>query len=115
VLNGHEAEWHLDASHRRPDYAFVWTAQGQGVVSQDVVVHAMRSMQVTPRWPGGQAPVTLSLQVAEGRPTAGAGPGADAEGVRESALRTTVTVPFDAWTAVARLGDEELQVRVRRH
>jgi hypothetical protein len=110
VMNGHEAAWRVDAAHVRPYYEFVWTAQGQGIVSRDTVVHAARSLQATPRWPGGDAPVTLELAVAASQPRSPAG--GDAE--REAGLRTTVQLAFDEWLGVARLGDEDVQVRVRR-
>jgi hypothetical protein len=108
VMNGHEAAWRVDAAHRQADYDFVWTAQGQGIVSHDTVVHAARSLQATPRWPGGDAPVTLDLAVAASRPRA------DVSADRESALRTTVQLALDEWLTVARLGADEVQVRVRR-
>jgi len=116
VANGREALLRLDATQARRDYDFIWTAQGQGVVSRDAVVHDVRSLRVTPHWPGGAAPVTLALAVAQSRAAAGAeaaGPGAAGQALE---LQSTVELHFDEWFTVARLGGagDLFQVRVTR-
>jgi len=114
VANGHEAALQLDDARSRRRHDFVWTAQGQGVVSRDEPVHEVRAMQATPRWAGGDTAVDLTLRLARATPGVGA---EDAD--RALALSTSLRLPLDAWTAVGRVATagappQELQVRVVR-
>ena len=100
-----------------------WVDQGQG-------------LSVRPRWPGGAAPVELELD-AEVEPAGLPTPAYDPDGqvvARSARVRTTLSVPLDTWTPIARNAspsraqqrgtwssgesrrDEafELQIRVRR-
>ncbi len=120
ATNGVEAALRLVMDRTTRAYDHVWTAQGQGVVSHDDVHHEVRELRATPRWSGG-AEVALALSVADG----------------DASAATTLRLPFDTWTTVARLapapaadgsggsggsggtgaaasGDTDLQVRVRR-
>lgn len=121
VMNGREAAWQLDDAQSRKSWDLVWTTQGQGVTSRDEVVHDARSLSATPRWPGGRAPVQVDLAVATRQPAADEAaaraapvPGATGVPQRESAVRTTVAMPLDAWVPVARLGGQDVELRVRR-
>lgn len=121
VMNGHEAAWQFDRARVRRDHDLVWTAQGQGVVSRDTVVHDARSLLATPRWPGGGAPVAVDLAVGSSSPDS-AGDRVDdvpadpaRPATRDTGLRTTVALPLGDWVTVARVGAEDIQLRVRRH
>lgn len=121
VLNGREVSWRLDDAQSRKSWDFVWTAQGQGVTSRDEVVHDARSLSATPRWPGGRAPVQLDLAVATRQPAADEAaaraapvPGATGAPQRASAVHTSVAMPLDTWVPVARLGGQDVELRVRR-
>ncbi len=72
----------------------VWLDLGQG-------------LSVRPRWPGGQAPVTVELEA-----RASGQPGYEPDGqVRYSEVASTVAVPLGEWTVVARSGRSAQQTR----
>jgi hypothetical protein len=94
VLNGHEAsvrlnsqqpvQWldlHVDASTRKARAA-----------TQTQLVERTRGFTVTPQWPGGNAPVQVTIKVQT--------PQADGQ----AELSTTSLVPLNTWRAVARSG-----------
>lgn len=114
VMNGQEATWRLETTGRRRDHDFVWTAQGQGIVSHDTVVRQVRALRVRPSWAGGPAKVALSLAIelpGDVPPAPEARAGAT---VAATALETRLEVALDEWTPVARVDEDDLQVRVRR-
>lgn len=81
---------------------------GVAVVPQTVWVDLGEGLDVTPRWPGGQAPVTVALEARSRQPVQ---PGAvyggqlDPDGqTRHSELASTVSVFLGEWTVVARSG-----------
>ncbi len=90
--------------------------QGQGrsspinIVPQTTWIDLGQGLVVTPRWPGGRAPVTVELEARSSEP---AQPGAaysgqlDPDGqVRRTELSSTVSVPLGEWTVVARNGGQ---------
>ncbi|MDC8785010.1 hypothetical protein [Roseateles koreensis] len=61
-------------------------------------VDKVSEFRMTPRWPGGQQPVTVELQVQ------GAGNGGS-NGNLQTRVDSTVSVPLGTWLTVARSGD----------
>lgn len=80
------------------------------IVPQTTWIDLGQGLVVTPRWPGGRAPVTVELEARSSEP---AQPGAaysgrlDPDGqVRRTELSSTVSVPLGEWTVVARNGGQ---------
>ncbi len=80
------------------------------IVPQTTWVDLGQGLVVTPRWPGGRAPVTVELEARSSEP---AQPGATYSGqldpdgqVRRTELSSTVSVPLGEWTVVARNGGQ---------
>ena len=59
-----------------------------------------QGLNVRPRWPGGQAPVTVELEASASQPSAYEPDGQ----IRRTEVASTVAVPLGEWTAVARSG-----------
>lgn len=80
------------------------------VVSQTVWIDLGQGLIVTPRWPGGRAPVTVELEARSSEPAqpGGAYSGQlDPDGqVRRTEVSSTVSVPLGEWTVVARNGGQ---------
>lgn len=80
------------------------------IVPQTTWIDLGQGLVVTPRWPGGRAPVTIELEARSSEP---AQPGAaysgqlDPDGqVRRTEVSSTVSVPLGEWTVVARNGGQ---------
>lgn len=80
------------------------------VVPQTTWIDLGQGLIVTPRWPGGRAPVTVELEARSSEP---AQPGSaysgrlDPDGqVRRTEVGSTVSVPLGEWTVVARNGGQ---------
>jgi len=80
------------------------------IVPQTTWIDLGQGLVVTPRWPGGRAPVTVELEARSSEP---AQPGSayggrlDPDGqVRRSEVSSTVSVPLGEWTVVARNGGQ---------
>lgn len=80
------------------------------IVPQTVWIDLGQGMVVTPRWPGGRAPVTVELEARSSEPAqAGSAYSGqlDPDGqVRRSEVSSTVSVPLGEWTVVARNGGQ---------
>jgi len=80
------------------------------VVPQTVWIDLGQGLVVTPRWPGGRAPVTVELEARSSEPAqpGGAYTGqVDPDGqVRRTEMSSTVSVPMGEWTVVARNGGQ---------
>lgn len=92
-------------------------ASGYGgqALPQTVWVDLGQGLSVTPRWPGGRAPVVVEL---EAQTRQSASPGGrllgrvDPDGqTRRSELASTLSVPLGQWTVVARSGGRSEQQR----
>jgi hypothetical protein len=88
----------------------VVTPRGPQVVSQTVWAEAARGFVVLPRWPGGDAPVTVEIQAESGnvsQPGAlqplGQPPGA----VDTVRALTTVQLPLHQWVTIASSGEAD--------
>ena len=80
------------------------------IVSQTTWIDLGQGLIVTPRWPGGRAPVTVELEARSSEPAqpGGAYSGQlDPDGqVRRTEVSSTVSVPLGEWTVVARNGGQ---------
>ncbi len=99
--------------------------QGQGgwsgrqspvqVVPQTTWIDLGQGLIVTPRWPGGRAPVTVELEARSSEPAqpGGAYSGrVDPDGqVRRTEVGSTVSVPLGEWTVVARNGGQNARTQ----
>lgn len=128
VLNGAEA--HLQLNRQQPVLNWFWSchpapctsasglpADPRGAAQGRVGVHATwvdrgQGMTVQPRWPGGNAPVTMRFEV--NADSAGlvdaAGASVDAAdqslGVQRR-VQSTVVMPMETWVTVAESGGQE--------
>jgi len=80
------------------------------IVPQTTWIDLGQGLIVTPRWPGGRAPVTVELEARSSEPAqpGGAHGGQlDPDGqVRRTEVSSTVSVPLGEWTVVARNGGQ---------
>lgn len=113
VLNGARAALRVGA--QQPLYWVQWAASPDGPVALlgNAWVDTGRSVTVLPRWPGGDAPVTVEL-LAESAARAGGGAptryAPDGQPLPEGAVErtgvlTTLQLPLGAWTTVAASGE----------
>lgn len=97
VRNGESVRVALGQWLRRQQVDWVWTPQGGGLQGGTRFDLAQSTLQVQPRWPGGQAPVDLSWSLNLPQvPEADVPPGHwQAEG--------RLSVPLDTWVRLATL------------
>lgn len=80
------------------------------IVPQTVWIDLGQGLIVTPRWPGGRAPVTVELEARSSEPAQPGGAYSghlDPDGqVRRTEVSSTVSVPLGEWTVVARNGGQ---------
>ncbi len=75
---------------------------GAGVQQGLIWLQAGQSLVLRPRWPGGQAAVTLEIEVQTA--AVQARPGAGLPSQQRSELATTVQAPLGQWVTIARSG-----------
>ena len=82
-------------------------AQGQmtgaGVKQGLIMLHAGQSLQFKPRWPGGQKPATVEVEVQTA--SVQQQPGRELPSQARSELSTTVQAPLGQWVTLARSGN----------
>ena len=79
------------------------------IVPQTTWIDLGQGLVVTPRWPGGRAPVTVELEARSSEPAQGGAYTGRVEPdgqVRRSEVASTVSVPLGEWTVVARNGGQ---------
>lgn len=80
------------------------------IVPQTVWIDLGQGLVVTPRWPGGRAPVTVELEARSSEPAQAGGVYSgqlDPDGqVRRTEVSSTISVPLGEWTVVARNGGQ---------
>lgn len=118
VLNGGRARLHMGRSQAVTRWQWAWSSpspsfQGQPAVGTQPVpgvtvwpqthwVDLGQGLSVTPRWPGGRAPVRLELEAQSTEGLSG-GSALDPDGqTRRTELMSTLSVPLGEWTVVAR-------------
>jgi len=100
VLNGGRASLRLAQGLLVDDTEVWWTPWGPGAAVRTQWVELVNGMEVQPRWPGGDAPVTLEIAAqSAGR----ALPNSGQPLPPQANLFTTVQVPLGEWVEVARL------------
>jgi len=100
VLNGGRATLRLAQSLQVDDTEVWWTPWGPGGAVRSQWVELVNGMEVQPRWPGGDAPVTLEIAAqSAGRATPNSGQPLPPQ----ASVLTTVQVPMGEWVEVARL------------
>lgn len=108
VLNGGRARLFVGRSQQVTTWQWAWGPGFQGVVPQTTWVDLGQGLNVTPRWPGGRAPVVVELEAQSRQPDAdsdGRFGGIDPDGqTRRTELASTLSVPLGEWTVVARNG-----------
>ena len=130
VLNGGRARLFFGSSQPFTTWQWAWgPGQGGGgwtsygpqegsgadqgavhVVPQTTWIDLGQGLVVTPRWPGGRAPVTVELEARSSEPMQAGGAYSgrlEPDGqVRRTEVGSTVSVPLGEWTVVARNGGQ---------
>ncbi len=75
---------------------------GAGVKQGLVWLQAGQSFSVRPRWPGGQQPVTVEIEVQSA--SVEARPGAELPTQQRGEVATTLQAPLGQWVTIARSG-----------
>ena len=111
VLNGGRASLRLAQGMQVDDTEVWWTPWGPGAAVRSQWVELVNGMEVQPRWPGGDAPVTLEIAAqSAGRATPNSGQPLPPQ----ASVFTTVQVPMGEWVEVARLQGRQSAVVRRR-
>jgi hypothetical protein len=106
VLNGARATLRLSQGVLVDDTEVAWTPWGPAAAVRSQWVELVNGIDVAPRWPGGDAPVTVELSAQR------AGGGV-AGTMRQSGtpaqwtLLSTVQVPLGEWLDVAQVGERQ--------
>ena len=114
VLNGGRAALRIGSSVPVQWLQWALTPQGPTVVGGTQWIDGGRGFTVQPRWPGGDAPVTLevSTEASGPLPSAGGPPSAHAGApqapgpVGQATMLTTVQLMLGEWVTVASSGEE---------
>jgi hypothetical protein len=107
VLNGGRASLRLAQGLTVDDTEVVWTPWGPGAAVRSQWIELVNGMDVSPRWPGGSAPVTLEIGAqSSGRATQNSGQPLPPQ----LSVFTTVQLPLDEWVEVAQLQGRQLAV-----
>jgi len=97
VLNGGSASLRTSRLVPLATGEWLWDGANAGLAQTRQWLDVGRGFQVKPRWPGGDAAVTLDIS---------------AETAGRTAVQTTLAVPLGEWTPFARSGATTLQLRV---
>ena len=107
VLNGGRATLRLAQGLQVDDTEVWWTPWGPGAAVRSQWVELVNGMEVQPRWPGGDAPVTLEIAAqSAGRATPNSGQPLPPQ----ASVFTTVQVPMGEWVEVARVQGRQSSV-----
>lgn len=103
VLNGGRATLRLAQGQPVDNTEVWWTPWGPAAAVRSQWVELVDGIDVQPRWPGGNAPVTVELAAQRATPAAGGWQGGRPPGPAQWSTLTTVQVPLDEWVTVAQL------------
>jgi hypothetical protein len=107
VLNGGRASLRLAQGVAVDDTEVAWTPWGPGAAVRSQWVELVNGMEVSPRWPGGNAPVTLEIAAQ----SAGRAPQNSGQALPpQLSAFTTVQVPLGEWVEVAQLNSRQSSV-----
>lgn len=104
VLNGGRAGVRLAQAMPLQWWEVVVTPRGPQLVGQTAWAEAARGFAVLPRWPGGEAPVTVEIQAESGSasPPGALQPlGQPPAAVDSARTLTTVQLPLREWVTIA--------------
>lgn len=110
VLNGGRASVRLAQALPLQWWEVIVTPRGTQVVSQTTWAEAARGFAVLPRWPGGEAPVTVEIQAESGsvsQPGALQALGQPQGAVGTARTLTTVQLPLHEWVTIASSGEAD--------
>jgi hypothetical protein len=107
VLNGGRASLRLAQGMVVDDTEVVWTPWGPGAAVRSQWVELVNGMEVSPRWPGGNAPVLLEI-AAQSAGLATQNPGRTLP--PQLSAFTTLQVPMGEWVDVAQLHSRQSSV-----
>jgi hypothetical protein len=115
VLNGGRAAVRIGESVPMQWLQWAWTPRGPVVVAETGFVETGRGFVVQPRWPGGEAPVSVEVHTEASDRASGGMPSRHApdgqllpEGsLQQAGVLTTVQLPLGEWVTVARSGDTQ--------
>ncbi len=114
VLNGARATLRLSQGLRVDDTEVAWTPWGPAAAVRSQWVDLVNGIDVAPRWPGGNAPVTVELsaqRAVSGLQTqAQVQPGRQVAVPAQWTLLSTVQVPLGEWLDVAQVGQRSASV-----
>lgn len=100
VLNGGHASLQLAQGMPVDNTEVSWTPWGPAAAVRSQWVELVNGVDVWPRWPGGNAPVSLDISVQRATPLAN---GAVAQGVAQMTLVSSVQLPLGEWVSVAQI------------
>jgi hypothetical protein len=107
VLNGGRASLRLAQGLTVDDTEVFWTPWGPGAAVRSQWIELVNGMEVLPRWPGGEAPVTLEIAAqSAGRATQNSGQALPPQ----LSTFTTVQVPLGEWVEVAQVQSRQSSV-----
>lgn len=107
VLNGGRAGLRLAQGMTVDDTEVVWTPWGPGAAVRSQWIELVNGMEVSPRWPGGDAPVRLEIAAQ----SAGRAPQNSGQALPpQLSVFTTVQVPLGEWVEVAQLHSRQSSV-----
>ena len=110
VLNGAEAEARVGRREPMQWLQWAWTAHGPELIGGSEWVESGRAVRLQARWPGGRAPVTVTIRHdVAATPLSGLPSRFDPDGQPRSeppgldgiGVLSTVTVPLGEWIAIA--------------
>ena len=108
VLNGGRAGVRLGQMQPLQWYQVVWSeSRGATLLPSTMMLEAGRGFTVHPRWPGGNAPVTVEIQTESTRIEDGTAR-TQGQPLREGGtVLTTVQVPLGEWVTIASTMDAQ--------
>jgi hypothetical protein len=101
VLNGGQASVRLARAMPLQFLHIVWSPQGTQVMPATQWSDVGRGFAVRPRWPGGQAPVSVEVSAESGSMGGSMGGGSIGAGAQRQTLLTTVQLPLGEWVTIA--------------
>jgi len=107
VLNGARATLRLAQGVLVDDTEVAWTPWGPAAAVRSQWVELVNGIDVAPRWPGGDAPVTVELSAQRALPGAPLPSSRQTTVPAQWTLLSTVQLPLGEWLDVARIGERQ--------
>jgi len=103
VLNGGRAVLRLAQGQLVDDTEIWWTPWGPGAVVRSQWIELVNGIEVQPRWPGGDAPVTVELAAQRAQPGSRTWQGNRPTSTEQWSMLSTLQVPLGEWVDVAQV------------